>query len=31
MTVFENGRLVKDYTFDEIRRRAEIDDLKSKA
>ncbi|XP_065829024.1 nicotinamide phosphoribosyltransferase-like [Oscarella lobularis] len=31
VTVFENGRLVKDYTFDEIRRRAEIDDLKSKA
>ena len=26
MTVFENGELLKDYTFDEIRERAQITD-----
>lgn len=29
VTVFENGKLLKDYTFDEIRKTAEIDLVKS--
>ncbi|XP_055958451.1 nicotinamide phosphoribosyltransferase isoform X1 [Patella vulgata] len=29
-TVFENGRLVKEFTFDEVRKNAEIDLLKNK-
>ncbi|XP_036357641.1 nicotinamide phosphoribosyltransferase-like [Octopus sinensis] len=30
VTVFENGKLLKDFTFEEIRKRAEIDLLKDK-
>jgi nicotinamide phosphoribosyltransferase len=30
VTVFENGKLLKDYTFDEVRQNAEIDLVKQK-
>jgi hypothetical protein len=29
VTVFENGKLLKDYTFDEVRANAEIDLVKA--
>ena len=30
VTVFENGKLLKDYTFDEVRERAELELVKNK-
>ena len=30
VTVFENGKLLKDYSFEEVRRNAEIDLVKKK-